>query len=188
MLHRNKAGASLYVTVNTGLTRLPPTGNQITNNALVDSTDLENARARLAGMTNSRNKRIAIPISECQLVVPDAVAPTAQTILGSQLTPGVANEQNPWGPQGSYRPQLKSTPKIDAFTTTCWLLGAFKKQFRRKWSIRMEMVTMSGDLTNYLRQRIAFEARVAWDCEVGATDYVYVVRNLAASTAPKDVV
>src|SRR5690606_12110260 len=118
-------------------------------NALADASDLEAARQRLAGMKNSRGKRIAIPISETQLVVPDAVVPTAQTILNSQFTPGVVGEVNPWGPQGSYRPKRLSSPKIDArVSTSAWLLGNCKKQFRRKWALRMEMVTMNGDLTN----------------------------------------
>jgi hypothetical protein len=182
----NKTGTQLYnATANNPGTRAP-SGTRVTNNALVDTTDLEAARTVLAAMLNSRGKRIAIPISECVLLVPDALEATAQTILNSTLTPGVANEQNPWGPQGSRRPKLLSTPKLDALSSTAWYLGNFKKQFRRKWGIRMEMVTMSGDLTNYLRSRIAFEARVAWDCKVGATDYVYVVQSLAASTAPKE--
>lgn len=184
VLHINKAGAALYQTDNSPLSRLPSSGNRVTNNALVDITDLEAARARLAAMTNSRGKRIAIPISQCKLLVPDALAPTAQILLNSMMTPGVANEANPWGPQGAYRPQLLSSPKLDDLSTTAWYLGNFAKQFRRKWSVRMEMVVMNGDLTNYLRNRVAFEARVAWDCEVGAVDYVYVVQNLAGTTAP----
>lgn len=184
VLHINKAGAALYQIDNSPLSRLPSSGNRVTNNALVDITDLEAARARLAAMTNSRGKRIAIPISQCKLLVPDALAPTAQILLNSMMTPGVANEANPWGPQGAYRPQLLSSPKLDDLSTTAWYLGDFAKQFRRKWSVRMEMVVMNGDLTNYLRNRIAFEARVAWDCEVGAVDYVYVVQNLASTTAP----
>lgn len=182
----NKSGTALFsATANTPGTRAP-VGTRVTNNALVDTTDLEAARTRLARMLNSRGKRIAIPISECTLLVPDALELTAQTILNSTLTPGVVNEQNPWGPQGSRRPKLLSSPKLDALSTTAWYLGQFKKQFKRKWGIRMEMVTMSGDLTSYLRSRIAFEARVAWDCKVGAQDYVYVIQNLTGTTAPKD--
>lgn len=186
VLHLNKAGVALFQTANTTLSRLGASGNRKTNNGLVDVTDLEGARALLAAMRNSRNERISIPISECVLLVPDALEFTAQSILNSVMTPGVFNEQNPWGPQGSRRPRLLSSPKLDDLSTSAWYMGAFNKQFRRKWAIRMEMVTMSGDLTNYLRNRIAFEARVAWDCEVGAQDYVYVVQNLSGTTAPKD--
>lgn len=185
VLHIGKTGTAIYRTNNNApLTRLPTSGSRITSNALADATDLENARARLAAMKNSRGKRISIPISQCVLLTPDALAPTAQTILNSQYTPGVVGEVNPWGPSGAYRPRLLSSPKLDDLSTTAWYLGAFQKQYRRKWSIRMEMVSMSGDLTNYVRSRIAFEARVGWDCEVGAVDYVYVVQNLEASTAP----
>lgn len=186
VLHRNKTGVALFTTSNSTLTRLGSSGNRKTSNALVDLTDLENARALLAACKNSRGERIAMPISEMVLLVPDALEFKAQTLLNSVYTPGVFNELNPWGPQGSRRPRLMSSPKLDDLSASAWYLGAFKKQFRRKWAIRMEMVTMSGDLTNYLRNRIAFEARVAWDCEVGAQDYVYVVQNLSASTAPKD--
>lgn len=185
-LELNKTGTALFsATANNPGTRAP-SGTRVNNNALVDTTDLEAARRVLAAMTNSRGKRIAIPISECVLLVPDALELTAQTILNSTMTPGVVNEQNPWGPAGSRRPRLLSTPKLDALSTTAWYLGNFRKQFKRKWGIRMEMVTMSGDITNYLRSRIAFEARVAWDCKVGAQDYVYVVQSLTGTTAPKD--
>jgi len=30
------------------------------------------------------------------------------------------------------------------------------------------------------------QARIAWDVEIGATDYVYVVINTAAAAMPKD--
>ena len=186
VLHLNKTGTALFQTANTTLTRLGSSGNRKTSNALVDLTDLENARALLAANKNSRGERIALPVSEMILLVPDALDFKAQTLLNSVYTPGVFNELNPWGPQGSRRPRLLSSPKLDDLSTSAWYMGNFRKQFKRKWSIRMEMVTMSGDVASYLRSRIAFEARVAWDCEVGAQDYVYVVQSLSGTTAPKD--
>jgi hypothetical protein len=184
VLRPGGTGVSLYQTDNDPLTQLPSTGNRVTNNALVDTTDLDAARARLAAMTNSRGKRIAIPISRCTLLVPDALAGIAAKSLNSELEPGVENEINNWGPRGRYRPRLMSSPKMDDLSTTAWYLGWFEKQFVRKWKLRFEYVTMSGDTMEFLRTRLAFSARIAWDCEVGATEYVYVVQNLSGTTAP----
>jgi len=184
VLRPQGAGTSLYVTANTTLTRLHADGNRVTNNALADETDLENARARLVGVMNSRGRRVNIPLSQCKLVVPDALAPKALKILNSELVPGVENEVSNWGPRGSYRPTLISSPMIDALSTTAWYLGDFAKQFERKWKLRFEYVTLENRTETFLRNRIAFQARIAWDCEIGAVDYVYVVQNLTSTTAP----
>jgi len=184
VLRLNGTGVALYQTDNDPLTRLHASGNRVQTNVLADETDLENARARLAGMKNSMGKRINIPISRCTLLVPDALAPTALKILNSELTPGVENEYSPWGPRGVYRPRLLSSPKLDDLSTTVWYLGDFQRQFRRKWKLRFEYVTLGMDTESFLRSRIAFQARIAWDCEIGAVDYVYVVQNLSATTAP----
>ena len=184
VMHRNGAGASLYSsTANTPSVRTP-VGTRILNNALVDYTNLEKARLVLAGMLNSRLKRIAIPMSECIVLVPDALIGTLLKIMGSEYTPGVFNELNTWGPRGAFRPQYRSTPKLDDLSTTAWYIGSFKKQFVRKWSIKMEYVQLDSDPATYLRNRIAFQARLAWDCEVGVVDHIYVVQNLSATTAP----
>jgi hypothetical protein len=183
VMHRNGAAATLYsATANTPSTRTP-SGTRVNNNALVDGTDLDNARAVLAAMKNSRGERIAIPMSRCTLLVPDALAGAALKIMNSELEPGVENELNNWGPRGQYRPQLRSSPKLDDLSTSAWYLGDFKRQFRRKWKLRFEYVTLGADTESYLRSRVAFQARLAWDCEVGAVDYVYVVQSIEASTA-----
>lgn len=184
VLRPNGVGVSLYQTDNDQLTRLPATGNRITNNALVDESDLDAARARLAGMTNSRGKRILNPVSRMILLVPDALVGTAMKLLNSEYVPGVENEINNWGPRGAYRPRLLSSPKLDELSTTAWYLGDFPRQFVRKWKLRFEYVTLGMDTESFLKSRIAFQARIAWDCEVGARDYVYVVQNLTATTAP----
>lgn len=163
-----------------------PSGTRVTNNALVDETDLNNALNVLAAMKNSRGKRLSMRPSSMQLLVPFALLPTADKILGSELTPGTENELNNWGPRGRNRPQLVSSPKMDDLSTSAWYLGDFKRQFMRKWGFRMEYMTLAMDAQTYLRSRIAFQARIAWDCEIGATDYVYVVQCLAATTAPID--
>lgn len=159
-----------------------PSGNRVTNNPLVDLDSLESAREVLAAMLNNMGKRIAIPMSRCQLLVPDALAGVMFRILNSNLEPGVENQVNNWGPSGQYRPQPVSTPKLDDISTSAWYLGNFKEQFKRKWKLRFEYVTMSGDTQKFLDTRIAFQARIAWDMEVGATDYVYVVQNLSGTT------
>lgn len=187
VMHRNGAAASLYSsTANTPSTRTP-SGTRILNNALVDESDLEAARAVLAAMLNSRGKRIAIPISRCTLLVPDALAGVALKIQGSEMVPGVANELNNWGTRGQYRPRFRSTPKLDDLSTSAWYLGWFEKQFVRKWKLRMEYMTLTGDTESKLRQRIAAQFRIAWNCEIGVRDHVYVVQSLSgtvAATAP----
>lgn len=172
-------GAALYSTsANTPGTRAP-NGTRKASNALVDETDLENARAILASMKNSRGKRINIPVNQCVLLVPDALVNKAAKILNSELVPGEENAVNIWGPRGRYRPKLVSSPKLDDISASDWYLGNFKKQFIRKWKIRFEYVTLSGDMQAFLNRRTAFQARVAWDCEIGATDYVNVVQSQA---------
>lgn len=184
VLRPNGAGAALYQTGATTLTRLHSSGNRYTTNVLADETDLDNARLRLGGMKNSLGKRINIPMSQCVLLVPNALEGTAMKIVNSILTPGVENEYNAWGPSGAYRPRLLSSPKLDDISTTVWYLGDFRRQFRRKWKLRFEYVTLGMTTESFLMSRIAFQARLAWDCEVGAVDYVYVIQNLSATAAP----
>lgn len=188
-LRLNGSGTSLYsATANTPGTRAP-SGTQVLNNALVDETDLENARTVLAAMTNSRGKRINV--RPAKLVVPNALVGTASKLLNSEYVPGVLNEVSNWGPRGRYMPELISSPKIDAYTTTSWLLGDPQRQFVRKNKLAMEFVSLVGTGTvAYLRTRTVAEYRIAWDVEIGARDYVYVVRNLsgtAAATSPTGV-
>lgn len=184
VLRLNGSGTSLYsTTANTPGTRAP-SGTRINSNALADETDLDAARAVLAAMKDSLGKRIAIPMTQCILLVPDELLGTAWQLRNSDYTPGVENEINTWGPRGMWQPTIVSSPKLSDLSTTVWYLGAFDKQFKRKWKLRFEYVTLAGDTESFLRSRLAFQARVAWDCEVGATDYVYVVQSLSATTAP----
>jgi hypothetical protein len=185
----NGTGTALYSSsVNTPGTR-SPLGTRVLNNALVDETDLDAARTRLASMLNARGKRISMPWSEVQIVVPYALIGTVSKIGNSEYVPGVENELSNYGPRGmwSIPPERRITsPKLDDLSAATWYLGMFKRQFRRKWKLRFEYVTLGMDTQAYLNSRIAFQARIAWDCEIGATDYVYVVQCLAASTSPKD--
>lgn len=161
-----------------------PSGTRVQNNALTTTANLEAARAVLAAMLNTRNKRMAIPMSECVLLVPDALASAATKLLGSEYMPGNVNELNDWGTRGIYRPMLRSTPKLDDISATAWYLGAFQRQFVRKWKIRLETVSVYADAMQYAKTREAYRTRVAWDVEVGARDNVFVVQNLPATTAP----
>lgn len=184
VLHLNKSGTAFYTTVNTTQTRLHASGNRVTNNALVDVTDLDAARTRLAGMKNSRGERLPIRYDELVLLVPDALLGVATSIRNSDLEPGNLQSKNNWGPQGPWRPRIVSSPKLDDISTTAWYLGNFKRNFKRAFKIRMETVTLA-DPAAYARARIAFEARVAWSVGIGACDQgVYVVQCLPATTAP----
>lgn len=185
-LRLNGAGTALYNATAANPGARATGGTRVTNNALVDETDLEAARAKLVAMTNSRGERIFVPMSRCILLVPDALAGTAAKLTMSEYQPGVENELNNWGPRGMYRPRVLSTPKLDDLSTSAWYLGDFKRQFKRKWKLRFEYVTLTTDTESFLKSRLAFQARIAWDVEVGAVDYVYVVQSLSATTAPAD--
>lgn len=182
-------GTQLFsATANTPGTRAP-SGTRINSNPLVDETDLANARAVIRAMKNARGRRINIAWSEIMVVVPDALLDTLLKVLHSEYVPGVFNEKSSWGPGGIYAipdNRIRSSPKLDDLSTTAWYMGAFRRQFKRKWKLRFEYVTLGTDTQAYLNSRVAFQARLAWDVEIGATDYVYVVQNLAATTAPYD--
>lgn len=183
-LHINATGTQLYnATANSPGTGAP-SGTRVTSNALMDETDLDAVRTVLAAMLNSRLKRISIPMSQCILLVPDALVGTASKILNSEYVPGVVNEVSSWGPRGQYRPRLLSSPRMDDISTTAWYLGNFPRQFRRKWALRAEYAELGETTESYLRNRTAFQARMAWNVEIGAVDYRYVVQSLSSTTAP----
>jgi len=184
VLHYNGSAAALYQTDNDPLTRLSSSGNRYTSNALVDTTDLDNVRLRLASFTDDLGNLVNIPASQCQLVVPDALLHTALKIRGSEMEPSVENEINNWGPRGAWQPKVISSPRLDSISTTAWYYGDFKRQFTRKWKLRFENVMLGNTTESFLRSRLAAQFRIAWDCEIGATDYVYVIQSLSATTAP----
>lgn len=185
----NGTGTALFsASANTPGTRAP-SGTRINSNTLVDYTDLDNARVRMATMKNQSGTRITVPRSLIQILVPDALLGTISKVLNSEYVPGVENELSNWGPRGRFNippERLLSSPKLDDLSAATWYYGAFKKQFKRKWKMRFEYVTLGTDTQAYLNSQIAFQARLAWDCEVGATDYIFVVQNLSGTTAPAD--
>lgn len=179
LLKRGASAAALYsATANTPGTRVP-SGNLVTSNALASTANLDTARTRLATFRDERGKRAAIPWSQIVLLVPDALLGIASKLLNSELEPGVENEVNNWGPRGRWRPRLLSTPKLDDLSTTTWFMGDFKSQFRRKWKIRFEPMTLGADTERFLRARIAYQARLAWDFGTNPIDYNRVVKNTA---------
>lgn len=182
----NKGGTALYSSSANTPTARTPLGNRITNNALVNHTDLDNARDRLANSRNTRGRRINIDMSRISLLVPDAKLGTALKIQGSELEPGIENEKANWGPTGRWRPALKSSPKLDDLSTSAWYFGWFQRQFTRKWKLRLEFASLFMDMQKFLDSRIAAQFRVAWDVEIGATESVYVIQNLEGTTAPFD--
>lgn len=182
-------GTALFsATANTPGTRAP-SGTCIQNNAFVDETNLETARIRLASMVNNMGKRINIPMSAIRIFVPNAIIGAVLKVFNSEMVPGVENEKSNWGPGGRWNmptSRVLSTPKLDDLSTSAWYYGAPQMQFKRKWKLRFEYVTLGSDTESYLKARIAFQARIAWDVEIGATDYCYWLQNLAAATFPKD--
>lgn len=182
-------GTALFsATANTPGTRAP-SGNRINTNPFVDESDLENARVRHATMLNARGKRITIPKSMIQILMPDALIGRVSKVLNSEYVPGVYNEISNWGPRGRWNipeGRVLSSPKLDDLSASAWYYGAFKKQFKRKWKMRFEYVTLGENTQAYLNSQIAFQARLAWDVEIGATDYIFVIQSLSATTAPAD--
>lgn len=184
VLRLNGSGTALYSTTANAPGTRAPSGTRVASNPLNSTTSLENARIRHNTFVNSRGEKIAKPMAGQILLVPDALLPTALKLLGSLMEPGVENEMNNWGPQGEFRPRLLTSPKLDSISTTAWYLGDFAKQFIRKWKMRMEYVELGENTQQYLDRQIAFQARIAWDVDIGAVDYVHVVQNLSSTTAP----
>ena len=186
VLHLNGVGTQLYnETANYPNSRCP-SGTRVTNNALVDDTDLEAARLVLAAMLNTRGRRINIPIGQCILLVPDALVNVADRILGSEMQPGVLNELNPWGPRGRWRPRLVSSAKLDDLSTSAYYAGWPQRQFVRAWGVRMDMMALAGSTEKLLTHGIAYQARLSWSMGVGARDYSLWHQFLAGTTAPAD--
>lgn len=184
-LEREGGVASLFTTTANNPTTRTPLGTRIENNGLTDATNLDASREQLAGNKNSRGNPVIIPANEMIILGPEALRSTYSRIRGSRMTPGIEGELNPWGPEGEFQPRGIFTPWLDTFSTSAWYMGWFRKQYRRKWKLRFEYVTLSNDTESFLRKRIAFQARIGWDMEVGATSPgEYVVQNLQATTPP----
>ncbi len=181
----NGSGTALYsATANTPGTRAP-SGTRYTNNAFVDETDLDNVRGRLAGNKSDLGKPLPINYGECVVLCPDALAGAVLKVKNSELVPGTVNEFSNWGPRGQYGGfKPISTPYLDQWSTSAWYYGMPQRQFTRKWALRFEYVTLGQSTESYLRSRIAFQARVGWNCEVGATDYVWFIQCLSGTTPP----
>ena len=182
-------GTQLYITTANYPGTRAPSGTRVNSNALTDETDLDAVRTILRAMLNARGKRINIPWSNVVILVPDALLGTLMKIANSELVPGVENEVSNWGPRGMYyipNGRILSSPKLDDLSTSAWYMGDFKRQFKRKWKLRFEYVTLGQDTQAYLNSRVAFQARIAWDMEVGAVSYESCVQSISGTTAPVD--
>jgi len=151
--------------------------NGVAVNALVDTTDLDNARALLAGMKRHNGKPVLVAPNV--MLVPDALLATAVKILGSELIPGTENELNPWGTRGRWRPMLLSSPFMDLNSTSTWFLGDPQKQFKKKEVLGMETTTMGAGSAEMFTHDIVFMAKVRFDTEVFCDDYVHFVQSTA---------
>lgn len=179
----NGTGVSLYQTDNDPLTRLNTSGNRYTNNALVDTTSLDNCRERLNSNRNYHGERIYIPMERVSILVPDALLSTAKRILGSEFVPGVFNELNPWGTRG-WQPKVITTPYLDDLSTSAWYYGDFQRQFTMKVKLDFENASLMDPPESWVKSRIAALFRLSWDFEIGATDYTFVIQNLSSTTPP----
>jgi hypothetical protein len=179
----NGSGTALYTTSTTALSRAP-SGTRLNNNALVDGSDIQAVIDVLANMRDELGYRVS-KIGALDLVVPHALRATLEKVIKSEMTPGVENEFNPYGPKGSYQIRIHSSPKIDDFTTSVWLAsrGPIAQQFTLVSRLNMEYVSMAASMTDFLRNRLAYEARVADEFEVAARDHNRVVQSLPATTA-----
>ena len=179
----NGSGTALYTTSATAHRRAR-SGTRVTDRPLVDGASLQAAINILANMRDENGIRVG-GLVELDLVVPHALAATADVLVLSERTPGVVEAFNPYGPRGRYRIRVLTSPKIDDFTTQDWLLGRrISRQFQMVTRLNMEFVSMPGSMQDFLRTRLAFEARIADEFEVGARDHNRVVQALATTTAP----
>ncbi len=103
----------------------------------------------------------------------------ATKIRFSEMTPGTANERNPWGTLGLWQPKIVSSPVVDTVSTSTWYLGDPVKQFWLKRAFGIETAFQGADSDAGFERDIVMRFRVAFDVEVGAVDYVYFVQNTA---------
>jgi hypothetical protein len=185
-LYLNGTGTALYTTTANAPGPECPAGTRLTNTALVDSDSIELARKHIANYRDTLGERIAIPVSDMVLLVPDALVNVAWRILNSEFEPGVFNEKNTYGPKGLWKPMLVSSPYMDDLSASAWYLGDPKSIFRRKIKQQMENVTLGTQTESYLQSGVAFQARVGQDIDVGAVGYNTMLQCLSGSTAPAD--
>lgn len=182
-------GTQLYnATANNPGTRAP-SGTRITNNAFVDETDLDAARERMVTFKDDNGERIGYSLSNTVILCPDILVKKIAKTLNSEYVPGVENERSNWGPGGRFHIPMErvySSPLMDDLSASAWYYGDFKSQFIRKWKMRFEYASLGMNTQAYLNAQVAAQFRIAYDVEVGARDYVYVIQCLSGTTAPVD--
>lgn len=186
VLEREGSKAAIYTTTANNPSVKTPSGTRLENTSLVDYTDLDAAREHVAGYRDDLDERIAIPASQAIVFAPEALGSTLMRILDSVDVPGVVGEKNPWGPDGVWRPKPVITPRLDTYSTSAWYYGDFKSQFIRKWAQAFTYVTLGDTTESYLQRDIAFQARISFDCEIGARGSNRVVQCLAGTTPPAE--
>ena len=151
--------------------------NLITN-ALADWTDLDAAKKLLGTMRDENGNPIVHPPNV--LLVPNALDTMARRLIGNKVLTGASNsEQNPF--YNSVEPL--SSPFIDISgdtnATTLWLYGNFKRQFKNKvvipLQIRRRRFTDNHDPA--FERDIFAQINVRHYTEVFATDYRYVIKS-----------
>lgn len=179
----NGVGAALYTTSTTALSRAP-SGTRVVNNPIVDDSSLQALINVMAAMLNENGNKVSA-LEGLQILAPHALGSKLFKLLSSEKVPGVENEVNPFGPMGLYKIEPIISPKIDAFTTTSVILGReFPKAFVLVSRLDMEYMSMAASMQDYLRTRLAFEARIADEFEIGARDHNRCVQSLSNETAP----
>ena len=179
----NGAGTALYTTTTTAHRRAP-SGTRVVNNAIVDGDSFKPLIDVLANMRNENGNRVSA-LGGLECLAPHALSPTIDKILASEYTPGVENEVNPYGPRGRFKITPIYSPKIDGFTTSSVILArTFSKFLTMVTRVDMEYVSMAASMQDFLRNRLALEARIADEFEVGARDHNRAVQSLADATAP----
>lgn len=154
--------------------------NLKTSNALVDQTDLKNARLLLAAMKRDDNTTPIGGIKVKVVLVPDDLVETAFVALNSVMTPASGNGAiNSWGPQGLYRPQVLTSPYATAVSTTAWFMGDPQRQFKKKVIWPIQVFRARSDSEEAFGKDIVVSVKVRYYFDIGATDTRHFVKSTA---------
>ncbi|MDP2993593.1 MAG: hypothetical protein Q8N46_00560, partial [Anaerolineales bacterium] len=162
-------------------------GNTVATNALVDWTDVDGARAKLAAQVNSNGDPIFAP--NAAILVPDALQTTANFILTSvrkgELRAASAVHILTAGQAAAALPiaDVFSSPFLDlaAFgnSLTTWYYGSFRDAFvyQEVWPI--QVMSRAGDSDAKWMRDIEAEYKVRLLGGAFCVDNKYVIKNTA---------
>jgi len=150
------------------------TSNLITN-ALVNHDDINAAVVLFGLLVDDSEQSEPIVVTPKILLVPVALDMRANMIYKSTVLIGGANAQpNPYA--GKFTP--KSSPFLDAQSTTAWYLGDFRKQFVWKEVIPIQVLTRMDEENDMAWERdVKAQYKIRFYGECAATDYCYVVKS-----------